>query len=114
VPGPGELVDLDEADADSLPEIEDPGRPFRRLIQPVLLASLQDFTGSNDRQTFLEPRTFLYPTSPDKKEHLARLLECSGLNAAWFRDRCEQLRLRAVELKAKLPPRVDTQRNGWF
>jgi len=87
---------LSDDDAEPSPEIEDPGRPFRRLIQAILLASLQDYVGSQDRQTFLEARCFLFPESTDKKEHLARLLECSGLDAGWFRERCEQLRLRAV------------------
>jgi hypothetical protein len=96
VPGPGELVDLDEDDAELPLKLEDPGGPFRRLIQAILLASLQDYIGSQDRQTFLEARCLLFPESTDKKEHLARLLECSGLDAGWFRDRCEQLRLGAV------------------
>lgn len=96
VPGPGELVDLDEDDGELPPELEDPGRPFRRLIQAILLSSIEDFTESQDRQTHNEARAFLFPESTDKRAHLADLLECSGLNAGWFRDRCERLRLRAV------------------
>jgi hypothetical protein len=48
VPRPGELVDFDEDGGESPPELEDPGRPFRRLIQAILLASLQDYVGSQD------------------------------------------------------------------
>jgi hypothetical protein len=40
VPGPGELVDLDEDGGELPPELEDPGRPFRRLIQAILSGKL--------------------------------------------------------------------------
>lgn len=95
-PGESHSSLSEEDDAELPAELEDPGRPFRRLIQAILLASIEDFTGSNDRQTFLEARCFLFPESTDKKEHQARLVECSGLDAGWFRDRCERLRLRAI------------------
>jgi hypothetical protein len=88
--------DSEEDDAELPPLIEDPGRPFRRLVQAIFLGSIEDFTASLDQQTHNEARAFLFPESTDKKEHLARLVECSGLNAGWFRDRRERLRLRAV------------------
>jgi hypothetical protein len=86
----------EEEDGEPPLPIEDPARPVKRLIQAVLLASLQDYVGSQDRQTHCEAERFLFPESSDKKEHLQRLVEASGLDAGWFRDRCEKLAKRTV------------------
>ena len=103
----------EEDEAESPPEITpDPDRGFRRLVFSIILQSLLDFTGSRDYQVWAEAKCFLFPESDDKKEHLARLLECSGLDAGWFCDRLEKLRLRIKAPEGQAINRFATKHRG--
>ena len=94
--------DSEEDDGEPPLEIDDPGRPFKRLLQAVLLAAVMDFSESPDRQTHNQAKAFLFPESSDRQEYLRLLVECSGINSAWFTSRLERLRQRTVTPEGKV------------
>jgi hypothetical protein len=68
----------------------------------IILAALNDFTGAQDLQVHNQARAFLFPESSDRQEYLRLLVECSGINSAWFTSRLERLRQRTVTPEGKV------------
>jgi hypothetical protein len=112
--------DSEEDDGEPPLEIDDPGRPFKRLLQAVLLAAVMDFSESQDRQTHNQAKHFLFPTSVDRQQHLHLLIQCAGLCPRWFTDEVEKLRqnIMAPEGQAASASRYSVKRRfqdrcGW-
>ena len=112
--------DSEEDDGEPPLEIDDPGRPFKRLLQAVLLAAVMDFSESPDRQTHNQAKAFLFPESNDRQEYLRLLIQSAGLCPRWFGDELKKLRhnVKAPERQAASAARYAVKRRvqdrcGW-
>jgi hypothetical protein len=74
------------------PSPADPARGFKRLATAILLTATIDLLESSNRQVQANAAAFLFPRSPEAKQHFRATVECSGLGQVWLQEKLSRVR----------------------